>query len=151
MHTRAVSPLLAKDAAGTPEVPAPVVHEGGRAMLPHNLIAGIGKETGTATDKYRDGDRDGRKESEDRDTKRERDRERYQDEDRDRYRQRGKGRERMKKTKQERQRRESAVPYTHPIYAAFLDLRVGFSVSLSLFLRLGGVYIEQRFAIWCAS
>ena len=48
--TRAVSPLLAKDAAGTPEVPAPVVHEGGRAMLPHNLIAGIGKETDTDTD-----------------------------------------------------------------------------------------------------
>ena len=47
---RAVSPLLAKDAAGTPEVPAPVVHEGGRAMLPHNLIAGIGKETDTDTD-----------------------------------------------------------------------------------------------------
>ena len=76
MHTRAVSPLLAKDAAGTPEVPAPVVNEGGRAMLPHNLIAGIGKETGTATDKYRDGDRDGRKESErQRHKKRERQRE----------------------------------------------------------------------------
>ena len=27
--TRAVSPLLAKDAAGTPEVPAPVVHREG--------------------------------------------------------------------------------------------------------------------------
>ena len=45
-----VSPLLEKDAAGTPEVPAPIVHEGGRAMLPHNLIAGIGKETDTDTD-----------------------------------------------------------------------------------------------------
>ena len=41
---RAVSPLLAKDAAGTPEVPAPVVHEGGKAMLSHSLLANIKKE-----------------------------------------------------------------------------------------------------------
>ena len=141
--TRAVSPLLAKDAAGTPEVPAPVVNEGGRAMLPHNLIAGIGKETGTATDRYRDGDRgkgegreknsERRKESERQRHEKERERKRdtrtktETDTDKER-----KGRERMKKTKQERQRRESAVPYTHPIYAAFLDPRVGFSVSLFL-------------------
>ena len=58
-HTRAVSPLLAKDAAGTPEVPAPVLREGGRAMLPHNLLADTGVETETTTDKYRDGDRGG--------------------------------------------------------------------------------------------
>ena len=54
MHTRAVSPRLAKDAAGTPEVPAPVVYEGGEAMLSHDLVA----ETETDTDRYRDGDRD---------------------------------------------------------------------------------------------
>ena len=58
MHTRAVSPLLAKDAAGTPEVPAPVVHEGGKAMLSHSLIAKIEKEPGTAADECRDGNRD---------------------------------------------------------------------------------------------
>ena len=141
--TRAVSPLLAKDAAGTPEVPAPVVNEGGRAMLPHNLIAGIGKETGTATDRYRDGDRgkgegrgrnsESRKESErQRHKKREREKERYRTKTETVTDKERKGRERMKKTKQERQRRESAVPYTHPIYAAFLDPRVGFSVSLFL-------------------
>ena len=141
--TRAVSPLLAKDAAGTPEVPAPVVNEGGRAMLPHNLIAGIGKETGTATDRYRDGDRgkgegrgrnsESRKESErQRRKKREREKERYRTKTETVTDKERKGRERMKKTKQERQRRESAVPYTHPIYAAFLDPRVGFSVSLFL-------------------
>eukprot|EP00435_Cladocopium_sp_Y103_P047879 s1801_g14.t1 len=28
LHTRAVSPLLTKDAAGTPDVPAPVLHGG---------------------------------------------------------------------------------------------------------------------------
>ena len=50
IYARAVSLLREKDATGTPEVPAPVVHEGGRAMLPHNLIAGIGKETDTDTD-----------------------------------------------------------------------------------------------------
>ena len=54
MHTRAVSPLLAKDAAGTPEVPAPVVHEGGTAMLSHSLLAKIEKEPGTAADECRD-------------------------------------------------------------------------------------------------
>ena len=143
--TRAVSPLLAKDAAGTPEVPAPVVNEGGRAMLPHNLIAEIGKETGTATDRYRDGDRGkgegrGRNSESRKESERQRHKKREREREKERYRTKTetvtdkerKGRERMKKTKQERQRRESAVPYTHPIYAAFLDPRVGFSVSLFL-------------------
>ena len=58
VYARAVSPLLDKDATGTPEVPAPVLREGGRAMLPHNLVADTEVETETTTDKYRDGDRD---------------------------------------------------------------------------------------------
>ena len=54
VYARAVSPLLEKDATGTPEVPAPVVYEGGEAMLSHDLVA----DTETETDRYRDGDRD---------------------------------------------------------------------------------------------
>ena len=54
VFARAVSPLLEKDATRTPEVPAPVVYEGGEAMLSHDLVA----ETETDTDRYRDGDRD---------------------------------------------------------------------------------------------
>ena len=163
-HTRAVSPLLAKDAAGTPKVPAPVVHEGGRAMLPHNLIADIGKETETAADKYRNGDRDGdrgkqrgereRQREREREREREKKKKRVKESDTEREREReterdtqtetetdtdkeGKGRERMKKTKKKRQRerereRESTQPYTRPIYPAFLDLTVEFSVSLFL-------------------
>ena len=53
VYARAVSPLLEKDATGTPEM-----REGGRAMLPHNLLADTEVETETTTDKYRDGDRD---------------------------------------------------------------------------------------------
>ena len=56
VYARAVSPLLEKDATGTPEVPAAVVYEGREAMLSHDLVAET--ETETDTDRYRDGDRD---------------------------------------------------------------------------------------------
>ena len=49
-YARAVSPLLEKDAAGTPEVPAPVVYEGGEAMLSHDLVAETETETDTETE-----------------------------------------------------------------------------------------------------
>ena len=56
VYARSVSPLLEKDAIGTPEVPVPVVRRGGEAMLPHDLVAET--ETETDTDRYRDVDRD---------------------------------------------------------------------------------------------
>ena len=104
--------------------------------------------------KERERERERKKESESkRHRKRERETERdtrtetETDTDRER-----KGRERMKKTKTERQsKKESTRVCTPSVFAAFLDLRVEFSVSLFLSLRALGAYIEQSLAIWCAS
>ena len=147
---------------------------GAPIRFPHSLLlAHIGTETQTAADKCRDGDRDGdrgkRRGEKERPKEREREKKKVKESDTEREREREterdtktetetdtdkerKGKERMKKTKTKRQREgERTHPHTHPIYAAFLDLTVEFSVSPSLFFHLGGAYIAQSLALWCAS
>ena len=79
VYARAVSPLLEKDATGTPEVPAPVVRGAPTTQRQRQRQRQIPTDTETED---RDRDRDRQREE------RERERETYQDGGRDRDRQR---------------------------------------------------------------